>query len=160
MTRIHLSVPHMGGDEEAWSERLLPRTASPPSVRTSTRSNANFRVVSASRSPLGSGRPPCIWGSGSWASGLATRCCAPRSPSSRASTRFATWAPLQCLSTANPRVDDGPARVAEAIESKARQGRLPKAVVVVTSMPMHRHGPILEACGNHGVPVLEDAAKH
>lgn len=53
-----------------------------------------------------------------------------------------------------------PALVAEAVESRARTGRPPAAVVVV-----HLYGqsanldPILEVCGKHGVPVIEDAAE-
>jgi dTDP-4-amino-4,6-dideoxygalactose transaminase len=53
-----------------------------------------------------------------------------------------------------------PALVAEVIESRARSGRPPKAVVVV-----HLYGqaadlaPILEVCDRHGVAVVEDAAE-
>jgi pyridoxal phosphate-dependent aminotransferase EpsN len=53
-----------------------------------------------------------------------------------------------------------PALLAEALDARAREGRLPKAVIVV-----HLFGqsadmdPILSACRRHGVSVLEDAAE-
>jgi dTDP-4-amino-4,6-dideoxygalactose transaminase len=53
-----------------------------------------------------------------------------------------------------------PALLEQALEERDRDGRLPKAVVVV-----HLYGqsadldPILEACGRHGVAVVEDAAE-
>jgi pyridoxal phosphate-dependent aminotransferase EpsN len=53
-----------------------------------------------------------------------------------------------------------PALLAEALEDRARRGRLPRAVVVVhlcgQSADMDH---ILEACRAHGVPILEDAAE-
>jgi dTDP-4-amino-4,6-dideoxygalactose transaminase len=53
-----------------------------------------------------------------------------------------------------------PALLAEALDQRAKQGRLPKAVVVV-----HLYGqsadldPILESCARHGVTLIEDAAE-
>lgn len=53
-----------------------------------------------------------------------------------------------------------PALVAEAIETRARAGRPPRAVI-----PVHIYGqpadldPILEVCERHGVAVIEDAAE-
>ncbi len=53
-----------------------------------------------------------------------------------------------------------PALVCETIERKARQGKLPKAVI-----PVHLYGqsayldPILEVCGRYEIPVIEDAAE-
>ncbi|MFN8486686.1 MAG: aminotransferase class I/II-fold pyridoxal phosphate-dependent enzyme [Caldilineaceae bacterium] len=53
-----------------------------------------------------------------------------------------------------------PELLCETLTRKARQGRLPKAVVVV-----HLYGqsanlaPILEACNRYGVPLIEDAAE-
>jgi dTDP-4-amino-4,6-dideoxygalactose transaminase len=53
-----------------------------------------------------------------------------------------------------------PALLSEALELRARQGRLPRAVVVV-----HLYGQsanldaIGEACRRHGVPLIEDAAE-
>ncbi len=53
-----------------------------------------------------------------------------------------------------------PGLLAEALEARARRGRLPRAVVVV-----HLYGqcadldPIAAVCRRHGVPILEDAAE-
>lgn len=53
-----------------------------------------------------------------------------------------------------------PHLLAEAVEQRVRAGRPPKCVV-----PVHLYGqsadmaPILEVCGAHGIPVLEDAAE-
>jgi pyridoxal phosphate-dependent aminotransferase EpsN len=53
-----------------------------------------------------------------------------------------------------------PALLEEALEQRARSGRLPKAVVVV-----HLYGqsadldPIIAACARHGVALIEDAAE-
>jgi len=53
-----------------------------------------------------------------------------------------------------------PALLAQTLDARAREGRLPSAVIVV-----HLYGqsadldPIFEACDRHGVPVLEDAAE-
>jgi dTDP-4-amino-4,6-dideoxygalactose transaminase len=53
-----------------------------------------------------------------------------------------------------------PALFAEAVSERARRGRLPKCVV-----PVHLYGqsvdmaPVLEACGEYGIPVVEDAAE-
>jgi pyridoxal phosphate-dependent aminotransferase EpsN len=53
-----------------------------------------------------------------------------------------------------------PALVVETIERKARQGRLPKAVI-----PVHLYGqsadldPILAICARYEIPVIEDAAE-
>jgi pyridoxal phosphate-dependent aminotransferase EpsN len=53
-----------------------------------------------------------------------------------------------------------PMLVGETIERKARQGKLPKAVI-----PVHLYGqsadldPILDVCGRYGIPVIEDAAE-
>lgn len=53
-----------------------------------------------------------------------------------------------------------PALLAEELAGRARNGRLPAAVVTVDlyGQPCD-HGAILAACAEHGVPVIEDAAE-
>jgi len=53
-----------------------------------------------------------------------------------------------------------PALLGEALEDRARRGRLPKAVIVVDLYGQSADwDPILAACGRYGVPVIEDAAE-
>ncbi len=53
-----------------------------------------------------------------------------------------------------------PALVAEDLAHRARDGRLPAAVITVDLYGQSAdHEPILAACAEHGVPVIEDAAE-
>jgi len=53
-----------------------------------------------------------------------------------------------------------PALLAEALEDRARKGRLPAAVIVVDLYGQSADWvPILAACERYGVPVIEDAAE-
>lgn len=53
-----------------------------------------------------------------------------------------------------------PALLEEALEERARRGRLPKAVIVVDLYGQSADwDPILAACERYGVPVVEDAAE-
>jgi pyridoxal phosphate-dependent aminotransferase EpsN len=82
-------------------------------------------------------------------------------------TFVASVNPVRYLGATPAFVDSDPATwmmspglLAEALETRARRGRLPKAVVVV-----HLYGqcadlePIAAACRRHDVPLLEDAAE-
>jgi pyridoxal phosphate-dependent aminotransferase EpsN len=53
-----------------------------------------------------------------------------------------------------------PALLAEELEARAKQGRLPKAVIVVDLYGQCAdYDPIVEACDRYGVPIVEDAAE-
>ncbi len=53
-----------------------------------------------------------------------------------------------------------PALLAEALDRRARQGRLPRAIIVTDIYGQCADwDPILEAAGRHGVTVIEDAAE-
>ncbi len=53
-----------------------------------------------------------------------------------------------------------PQLVAEELEERARDGRLPAAVIAVDLYGQCcEYGPLLAACEQHGVPVIEDAAE-
>ncbi|CAN5381557.1 aminotransferase class I/II-fold pyridoxal phosphate-dependent enzyme [soil metagenome] len=53
-----------------------------------------------------------------------------------------------------------PALLAQALEDRAKQNKLPKAVIVVDLYGQCADfDPILAACARHGVPVIEDAAE-
>jgi dTDP-4-amino-4,6-dideoxygalactose transaminase len=53
-----------------------------------------------------------------------------------------------------------PRLLADLLERRAKEGRMPRAVIVVHLYGQSAHlDPILTACSRHGVPVLEDAAE-
>jgi pyridoxal phosphate-dependent aminotransferase EpsN len=53
-----------------------------------------------------------------------------------------------------------PALLAEALDARAKAGKLPKAVIVVDLYGQSAdYDPILEACARYAIPVIEDAAE-
>ncbi len=53
-----------------------------------------------------------------------------------------------------------PALLAEALEARAKAGKLPRAVIVVDLYGQSAdYDPILAACARYGIPVIEDAAE-
>ncbi len=162
MARLHLSVPHLGRNEERY-------------IREALDSNWVSTVgpqLDAFERELGErvGRPAVALSSGTAALHLGLRLLGV-GPGDEVFVSDLTFVasvnPIRYLGARPVFVDSdadtwgmSPVLLAEALEDRARRGCLPRAVVVV-----HLYGqsadmdPILEACRRHGVPVLEDAAE-
>ena len=163
MTRIYLSVPHMGDGElryvqEAFATNWLSSVG------------PNLDAFEASFSARLGGMSCVALTSGTAAIHLGLRLLGVGAGDD------VFCSTLTFVATANPAVYLGarpvfidseraswnmdPALLADALDERAKQGRLPRAVVVV-----HLYGqsadmdPITEACARHGVPILEDAAE-
>jgi dTDP-4-amino-4,6-dideoxygalactose transaminase len=162
MGRIYLSVPHMGDHEEAYVREAF---ASNWLSSVGPQLDA-FERAFADRM----GRPAVAVGSGTAAIHLGLRLLGVGPGDEVLVSDFtfvASVNPIRYLGATPVFIDSdprtwmmSPARLAEALEDRARSGRRPRAVVVV-----HLYGqcadldPTLELCRAHGVPVLEDAAE-
>jgi pyridoxal phosphate-dependent aminotransferase EpsN len=162
MAHIYLSVPHMSGREERYVQEAF---ASNWLSSVGPQLDAFEREFSARL-----GRPAVALGSGTAALHLGLRLLGVGPGDEVLVSDFtfvASVNPIRYLGGEPVFVDSDPATwqmsprlLAEALADRARHGRKPKAVVVV-----HLYGqcadmdPILAACAEHGVPVLEDAAE-
>ena len=162
MARIYLSVPHLGGREQQYVQEAFASnwvSTVGPNLEAFERDFA-----------LRLGRPAVALSSGTAAIHLGLRLLGV-GPGDEVLVSDLTFVasvnPIRYLGAKPAFVDSdratwlmSPALLAQALEDRARRGRLPKAVVVV-----HLYGqcadldPILEACRRHDVPVLEDAAE-
>jgi pyridoxal phosphate-dependent aminotransferase EpsN len=162
VTRIYLSVPHMGPSEqryvaEAFSTNWLSSVG--PNLDA-------FEAAFTARIGL----PSVALSSGTAALHLALRLLGV-GPGDEVVVPTLTFVasvnPVRYLGAQPILVDSDPAtwmidpqRVADLLRQRAAANRLPRAV-----MPVHLYGqsadmdPILEACARYGVPVIEDAAE-
>jgi len=162
MARLHLSVPHMGGNEmkyvaEAFASNWLSTVG--PNLDAFEREFAE-RL----------GRPAVALASGTAAMHLGLRLLGV-GPGDEVLVSDLTFAasvnPIRYLGAAPVFVDSDPETwmmspwlLAAALADRVRRGRRPRAVVAV-----HLYGqcadmdPILDACRRHHVAVLEDAAE-
>ena len=163
MDRIYLSPPHMGGQELRFvQEAFASNWIAPIGPHVDA-----FEQEFARR--LGSPHAAAL-SSGTAALHLAMKLVGVR-PGDEVLCSTLTF-----VASANPILYEGgspvfvdsdeatwnmdPALLAEELDTCARRGRLPRAVVLV-----HLYGqsadidPILEACDRHGVPLVEDAAE-
>jgi pyridoxal phosphate-dependent aminotransferase EpsN len=162
MARVFLSVPHMGANEERYVHEAF---ASNWLSSVGPQLDAFERDFAARI-----GRPAVALASGTAALHLGLRLLGV-GPGDEVLvpdlTFVASVNPIRYLGATPVLVDADPATwmmspalLAEALEERARRGRLPRAVVVV-----HLFGqsadmdPILAACRRFEVPVLEDAAE-
>ncbi|HZZ83182.1 MAG TPA: aminotransferase class I/II-fold pyridoxal phosphate-dependent enzyme [Anaeromyxobacteraceae bacterium] len=162
MPRLYLSVPHMGTSEERYVREAF---ASNWLSTVGPHLDAFERSFSERL-----GRPALALGSGTAAMHLGLRLLGV-GPGDEVLVSDLTFVasvnPIRYLGAEPAFVDSdretwmmSPALLAEALEERARRGRLPRAVVVV-----HLYGqcadldPILAACRRYDVPVLEDAAE-
>lgn len=162
MKRIYLSVPHMGGREEAYvHEAFASNWLSTVGPNLEAFEREFERRLGLPAVALGSGTAALHLGLRLLGVGPGDEVLVPTL------TFVASVNPIRYLGAEPVLVDSDPATwmmdpalVEEALERKARAGKRPKAVV-----PVHLYGqsadldPILAACRRHGVPVLEDAAE-
>jgi pyridoxal phosphate-dependent aminotransferase EpsN len=160
--RVHLSVPHMGGNElryvrEAFDSNWLSTVG--PQL------DAFERALSERI-----GRPAVALSSGTAAIHLGLRLLGVGPGDEVLVSDFtfvASVNPIRYLGATPVLVDSDPEtwtmspnQLEAALADRARRGKVPKAVIVV-----HLYGqcadmdPILAICRRHGVPVLEDAAE-
>ncbi len=162
MPRVHLSVPHMSEREERYVRDAF---ASNWLSSVGPHLDAFEREFSDAI-----GRPCVALSSGTAALHLGLRLL-DTGPDDEVLVSDLTFVasvnPIRYLGATPVLVDSDPATwtmspalLAEALADRARRGRLPRAVVVV-----HLYGqtadmsPILDACRQYDVPVLEDAAE-
>jgi pyridoxal phosphate-dependent aminotransferase EpsN len=162
MSRVYLSVPHMGGNEERYVREAFASnwlSAVGPNLDAFERAFTE-RI----------GHPAVALASGTAAMHLGLRLLGV-SPGDEVLVSDLTFVasvnPIRYLGAEPVLIDSdeatwmmSPTLLAEALEDRARRGRKPRAVVVV-----HLYGQsadmdaILHICRRHGVPVLEDAAE-
>ncbi|MBS2016795.1 MAG: DegT/DnrJ/EryC1/StrS family aminotransferase [Deltaproteobacteria bacterium] len=161
--RIHLSVPHMGPNEERYATEAF-------ATNWLSTVGPNLELFEeAFRQKVG-GHPCVALASGTAALHLALRLVGV-GPGDEVVTPTLTFVAsanaVSYLGARNVFIDSereswnmDPALLASFLDERAAKGKLPKAVVVV-----HLYGqsadldPILEACRRHGVAVIEDAAE-
>lgn len=160
--RIYLSVPHMGPNEEAYVHEAF-------ATNWMTTVGANLDAFEKAFSER-IGQPCVALSSGTAAIHLGLRLLGV-GPGDEVMVSDLTFVasvnPVRYLGAEPVFIDSDrtswnmdPALLAEALEERARRGRLPRAVVVVDLYGQSADmDPILAACRRHGVPVLEDAAE-
>jgi pyridoxal phosphate-dependent aminotransferase EpsN len=162
MKRIHLSVPHMGPNEEAYVHEAF-------ASNWMTTVGANLDAFEKAFSDR-IGQPCVALASGTAAIHLGLRLLGvgPGDEVLVSDLTFvATVNPIRYLGAEPVLVDSDlrswnmdPALLARALDERAAEGRLPRAVVVVDLYGQSADmDPILATCRRHGVPVLEDAAE-
>lgn len=162
--RIHLSVPHMSGREQAFIDEAF---------RTNWLSTVGPHLEAFERemrARLGGDRHCLAVGSGTAALHLVLRAIGV-GPGDRVAVSTLTFAgsifPILYLGAQPVFLDSedaswnlDPALVDEYLRDAARRNELPKALVVVHLYGQHADlDPIAESCAAHGVTLVEDAAE-
>ncbi len=161
-SRIYLSVPHMGENEKRYvMEAFESNWVSTVGPNLDAFENAFSKRVGQSSVALSSGTAGMHLALRLLGVGPGDEVFCPTL------TFVATANPIAYLGARPVFLDSDrgswnldPALLAEALERRAKQGRLPKAVVVVHlyGQSAHLH-PIMEACHRWEIPILEDAAE-
>jgi pyridoxal phosphate-dependent aminotransferase EpsN len=162
MQRILLSVPHMGGEEQAFVTKAFASNWLSTVGPNLTAFELEFEEFL--------GFPAVAVSSGTAALHLGLRVLGVKAGDEVLCsdlTFVASTNPIRYLGAEPVLIDSNyetwnmdPQCLEDALRSKARRGRLPRAAVVV-----HLFGqcadmdPIVELCSRYGVPILEDAAE-
>lgn len=163
MQRIYLSSPHMSGEEQRYVNEAFASNWIAPLGPLVDQFESRFATYLHARHAAATS-------SGTAALHLALKLVGvgPGDPVFVSTLTFsASVNPIVYLGGVPVLVDSertswniDPLLLAEGIERFVREGRPPKAVV-----PVHLYGqsadmdPILDVCGRHGIPVVEDAAE-
>lgn len=160
--RILMSVPHMGGQEEAFvHEAFATNWLSTVGPNIDAFENEFSKIIGLPSVALGSGTAAMHLGLRLLGVGPGDEVLVPTL------TFVASVNPVAWLGGHATFIDSDrtswnidPQRVADTLAARARVNKLPKAVIVV-----HLYGqsadldPIVEVCDRYGVAVLEDAAE-